>query len=147
MMFYRKWPLVWLPVLLAALTFAGCGASGPETAPVSGTVTLDGSPVDGAAVVFVPAGGGRPASATTDPSGNFTLEANVGRNAVTVSKTKPIGDVPVEEGAEPELMPDDSEEVEVEYLVPMKYGLPSTSGLSVDVQKGMDPVTLTLTSE
>jgi len=64
-------------VLLGFAGFSGCGESSQLSglAPCRGTVTLGGSPVGGAAVMFVPAGSGsqRAASATTDASGNFTM--------------------------------------------------------------------------
>ncbi|MDA7924938.1 hypothetical protein N9B60_06005, partial [Mariniblastus sp.] len=46
----------WL-LALALVATNGCENSAPSdtnTATVSGTVTLDGEPVDGAAVVFIP---------------------------------------------------------------------------------------------
>jgi hypothetical protein len=58
-------------VLVAALAAASCG-NGPV--PVRGRVTLDGTPVAGATVTFVPVGPrGHPASAPTDANGVFRL--------------------------------------------------------------------------
>jgi hypothetical protein len=56
---------------LLALVQTGCG--GP--AEVKGHVTLDGKPVSGATVLFVPEPGSsaRPASGLTDGEGNFRL--------------------------------------------------------------------------
>lgn len=79
-------------VLLSALT-VGCG----KTAVVKGRVTLDGHPVAGATVLFVPEDGnaGRPASGMTDDDGNFRLTtyrpddgAVPGTYRIVVSKTK-----------------------------------------------------------
>jgi hypothetical protein len=63
-------------VLLAALPgvlLAGCWGRGPY--PVRGIVTLDGKPVAGATVVFVPDGDteGRPATGYTAADGTFRL--------------------------------------------------------------------------
>jgi hypothetical protein len=59
-------------VLAAALAVTGSGCGGPV--PVEGRVTLDGQPVEKAAVVFEREdGAGRPASATTDSDGVFHL--------------------------------------------------------------------------
>lgn len=60
--------------VLALVSLAGCGESNPPTFPVSGTVTLDGKPVEGAAVLFIPFDGtGQAASARSDASGNYKL--------------------------------------------------------------------------
>lgn len=127
------------------LVVAGCSSQGPEKTTVTGTVTLDGKPVEGAGVVITPEAGGLPANATTDASGKFEMEALLGPSTVAVTKTKSTGGSN-EELAEGESPKDMGETANVEYLVPMKYGLPQTSGLKVDVAKGMEPVELKLTS-
>jgi hypothetical protein len=59
-------------ILLAALAATGCGES---KAGFKGVVTLDGAPVEGATVTFVPESGSASdtAAATTDAKGEFTL--------------------------------------------------------------------------
>ncbi|HEY7312633.1 MAG TPA: carboxypeptidase-like regulatory domain-containing protein [Gemmataceae bacterium] len=80
------------PALIAVLT-AGCA----KTADVKGRVTLDGQPVVGATVLFVPEPGNaaRPASGLTDSDGNFRLTtyrsddgAVPGAYRIVVRKTK-----------------------------------------------------------
>jgi hypothetical protein len=39
------------------------------------------------------------------------------------------------------------DDVDTEYVTPVMYASPMTSGLNVDVAAGMDPVTFDLTSE
>jgi hypothetical protein len=78
-------------------------------------VTLDGTPVEGAGVVFTPEAGGLPANATTDASGKFTLKALLGPHTVAVTKTKAIGGSS-EELAEGESPEDMGEGGDVEYL-------------------------------
>ena len=59
------------------ITIAGCGASNPPTTPVTGTVTYDGEPLEGATVTLTPdAGstGSRSASGISDASGNFIIK-------------------------------------------------------------------------
>ncbi|GIW98513.1 MAG: hypothetical protein KatS3mg111_1846 [Pirellulaceae bacterium] len=60
-------------VLLLFSVVVGCGESIPETAKVTGKVTLDGKPVEGAVVTFQPDGEGKPATGKTDANGQYTL--------------------------------------------------------------------------
>src|SRR5258708_2370379 len=83
-----------LVVLLVAGAAAGCGS---KTSKVEGVVTLDGTPVQGATVIFVPETGDRQASGQTDADGVFHLTTfNTGDGAVpgtykvTVSKTSAV---------------------------------------------------------
>jgi hypothetical protein len=63
-----------LGVFVACLVLVlGCGGKG-KPVKVQGVVTLDGKPVPGATVVFVPEeGSGRPASGRTEADGTFRL--------------------------------------------------------------------------
>lgn len=78
-------------VFLALLLAVGCSGGNPppklaDPVPFTGTVKLDGQPLAGATVFFHPktASGFHGAVGTTDESGNYKLEADVGNN-----KTKP----------------------------------------------------------
>jgi hypothetical protein len=57
----------------------GCGGSGPELAPVTGVVTLDGKPVEGKQVSFTPktftpdTESGRSSVGFTDKDGRYEL--------------------------------------------------------------------------
>ena len=67
------WPHVARLAFVASI-LTGCGDSGPEVAPVSGRVTLDGVPLAGARIRFQPeASGGSPSYGTADQDGNYTL--------------------------------------------------------------------------
>ncbi|QDT54369.1 Bacterial Ig-like domain (group 1) [Caulifigura coniformis] len=59
---------------VALALLAGCGSAetGPELVEVTGTVTMDGKPLENALVYFVPESGGM-SSGMTDASGKFTL--------------------------------------------------------------------------
>lgn len=94
-------------VLLLAALVVGCDAIGPsvpESVEVKGTVTLDGNPLAGARVIFVPTGTGccvrdglpPVSSGITDAEGIFELRqtdgtpgAATGLNQVLVSKPLP----------------------------------------------------------
>jgi hypothetical protein len=83
-------------IVLLAL-FAGCGPSGPELAPVSGRVMLNGRPLENADVVFQPAGSKRPSYGQTDAEGRYQLAfkrgeagALVGDHTVLISVSPEI---------------------------------------------------------
>lgn len=111
----------------------------PATVPVTGTVTYNGSPLEGATVAFLPKKPGDPgASGRTDASGKFSLTAFEpgdgavpGSYLVTVTKTEAQG------GGEAQ---DDSEApvTAPKSLIPEKYNNPQGSGLTADVKEG-DP--------
>lgn len=132
-------------VAVVALITTGCGDAGPQLAPVEGVVTLEGDPLEGAIVLFQPSEGGKPATGLTDAAGKFvltTLEqgdgAQVGVNEVSVTKELPSSaPADIEEG----------EITEVELGTPPRYASPMLSGLSFNVQPGMQPVTINLTWE
>lgn len=81
-------------VLLACLCLAAAGCSRSDRPPlgtVSGTVTLDGTPLAAALVVFSPERPGRASQATTDDAGHYELVylrdvagAAVGRHSVRI---------------------------------------------------------------
>ncbi len=115
------------------LALAGCGpdlSHLPETVTAEGTLTLDGQPVEGAAVNFVSEVNSYHASAVTDADGKFVLRAFeekpgavAGDYRVTVNKT-----VVAESGGGEE--EEAIGEVNVSYGLPKKYAALGTSGLS-----------------
>ena len=148
---------------LMSLLFTGCH-SGLRTEYVEGTVTLDGKPVEGALVTFIPASGGtaRVAAGTTDVRGRYTLTtAEGGRPGrgttegdyqVTIAKRTPDTSKEKHEAAETgksEQPPSREEMAAAErarraaglpppflYLTPRKYNNPQTSGLTATVVRG-----------
>ncbi|HVT30599.1 MAG TPA: carboxypeptidase-like regulatory domain-containing protein, partial [Lacipirellulaceae bacterium] len=85
----------WL--LLLGLLFDGCRKSGPELAPVSGHVTLNGQPLENADIVFQPDNGKSPAVARTDAEGRYELAYKrgvvgcpVGQNTVRIRVSKEV---------------------------------------------------------
>jgi len=71
---------------LACVGAAGCGSGGPELAPVEGTVTLDGTPLPAATVVFQPPEPGSPSSGITDEQGHYELLYAPGREGAMIGR-------------------------------------------------------------
>jgi hypothetical protein len=73
-----RWLQTIAPLALAGLV--GCGADdGVPRVPVSGTITMNGKPMAGATVAFIPDPGNKhqtPGSDATGPEGNYLLQWN-----------------------------------------------------------------------
>ena len=111
--------------------------------PVTGTVLLDGKPLEGAAVLFHPEADERPAVGITDNLGTFYLTTRtqgdggrVGINRVSITKER---NDPTKHDAE-------EESQNFTLVTPPQYASPDLSGLEINVSPGMDPIIFKLTS-
>lgn len=137
-------------LVIGVVFWLGCGKVAEEgTVPISGTVTLDGKPVDKAAVAFIGKEGARLASAQTDAAGKFSLRASMGKNVVTVSKAS-SNPAPAPSD-QPQLMPSEGEYQRMREAMktefPAKYGDPKTSGISFDINDKTKDLEVALTSK
>ncbi len=141
-----------LPVCICVtLLIAGCGPRRPKTVPVTGVVTLDGKPVQGASVMFSPEGEGRPAMGETDQEGKFSLKtfdpgdgAILGKHQVTVRKVEVSGFQADPDGLSGAPIPGGIKE---RWIIPRKYSDPKQWDHTVEVESGMEPLKLELTSQ
>jgi hypothetical protein len=117
-------------VTLSLVTFLGCN-SGPErppTVPCEGIVTLDGSPVSEAAVIFIADKGNYNASGVTDKNGNFKLKAFEEKaGAVPGSYKVEITKTIVEQASTKA----GESGANVRYGIPVKYASMATSGFAI----------------
>jgi len=95
--------------ILCIVSGCGGGADGPELGRVTGTVQLDGEPLEGAVVTFSPVEGGRGSSGVTDASGTYSLNythdqqgAILGEHEVRINSASHAG-----EGADDPLLSSD----------------------------------------
>lgn len=129
-------------ITLVALAAIGCGSeSGPPTVPATGVVTYEGNPVEGAMVVFAPENSGSEsvlaAQAETDATGAFVMQTYVGTGSggseqdsfksglvpgdylVSITKLEVVQDM----------------RRRPKHLLPEKYSVPKSSGLSAKVEE------------
>ena len=116
-------------MLLCLFTFAGCqsGPDLPPTVPAEGVVTLDGTPVADATVVFIADTGTYNATGVTKQDGSFVMKAFdqktgvvVGSYKVEINKT--VLESAGEKGGE--------SNVTIKMGLPKKYATFTTSGLT-----------------
>ncbi len=157
-----------MAVCLAALAILGCnqGGSSLDTVPVSGVITLDGKPVEGAVVTFAPTSTtGTAASGKTDASGRYQLTTqNPGDGAlpgsynVIVSKTE--GDSTTSSVIKPGMTDEEATRAVMEArdaaggvdpvikdVLPVKYKSTAESGLKAEVAPGKGEFNFDLKSD
>ena len=147
---YKKNLLCSVTVFLASFSImAVVGYGGPKWPPTyksSGTVTLDGTPVERATITFYPLDGQKPANATTDANGNYELTSfNAGDGAtpgsfgVAIQKFPAIeietipGGTPYDESMNTDEGPSPDSEKDPVNELPEKYSNHEKSGLSATV--------------
>jgi hypothetical protein len=159
--------------LLLVVSFSGCSGGTPTlkgAVPVTGTVTYNGNPVEGAMVGFLPADKqtGKPANAVTNAEGKFELNTYVagtnqvsgalpGDYSVTIIKASgSAGEAPQMDNYSPATAPLTSDASDpqgatattLKAEIPAKYADPEKSRLSVTVKpSGNEPLTFALTDE
>ena len=119
----------------ATALFVGCDSK-VKLSKVSGVVTLDGKPLDGATVVFHPVEGGRPATGVTGADGRFSLTtytsgdgAQIGEHKVVISKSnQPDVQAPSDPKAMEEAMKEQYTKAKAEAKKPKAAAIPASYG-------------------
>jgi hypothetical protein len=149
-------PLFPVVSLAAVCCLCGCGGGGdsdrPETYPVTGTVTYNGAPVEGASVTFSPnvpisqvgQGGARGAFGVTDAEGKYQLTtfapqdgALPGEYRVSIMKYEGVEPLPPDYNEEEDYEAPDpnAQDTPRKSLIPEKYASAGTSGFTVTVKE------------
>jgi hypothetical protein len=126
----------WIAGLLAVSVCIGCsGGAKPETVPVKGKVTYQGSPVESGRITFQPKAGGesRPASGSIEPGGLYQLSSfETGDGAKPGDYTVVVDSFTG--GPSPE-----EPNAKTTWLVPEKYSKPNQSGLTANIPADAKP--------
>lgn len=129
------------PLIFVLTLMVGC--SQPLESQVSGTVTLDGKPLQRGNIVFHPAKSGTPAYGTIDQEGLYAVKSGQsagmkpGEYIVVVKSTSQV-----EQSPEPGAV-----EVTPELLTPRQYAMKQTSPLSYAVVAGEQTIDIPLESQ
>jgi len=118
-------------LFVLSAVFAGCGGDGIDRVEVFGNVTLDGKPLDDAAILFVPLGDG-PTAGTQFTGGEYRIEEargpSPGKYRVEITAYRGTGEM-IEDSDLPGQM-----EERRESVVPERYN--SQSQLTVELTPG-----------
>ncbi len=76
----------------AIQVLSGCAPAGPVVAHLSGTVTLDKSPVAKGTIIFVPADGIGPAGGGPIKDGKYSADIHPGPKTVEIRSPKKVGE-------------------------------------------------------
>ncbi len=136
-----RWPQGMCCLALLCVSLGGCGSRDMKVAPVSGTVTLDGNPLEQASVLFQPAGGGRPSFGVTDEDGRYTLNYNMHEGGAEVGECTVSISTRLQAGGDGENYEDDSKVLP--ERVPAKY---AKEPIVVTVEPKTNTIDIELTS-
>lgn len=129
-------------LILLAFAAAGCGAASdvPSLAKVTGVVMLDGKPLTKGSVQFTPDSKqgttGRMALGDIGPDGEFTLTTSTPGDGAQVG----FHNVSVVCVDAPPFDPKNPVPTTVKWLIPEKYGVDQTSGLTAEVKEGEENI-------
>ncbi len=140
--------------MVACGLLAGCGDPGIGAIPVQGTILVDGTPTEGAMVIFTPeSAGGRAASGRTDAQGVYKLTTEVNEDGALagkyqVSVTKHVNE---QDDLPKDVDPNDPESLDAVYqkvdarkkqvsknFISRQYENPKGSGLIAEVEDGKE---------
>ena len=117
----------------------GCGQNADQRVPVAGRVLIDGQPLTGGTIRFVPEAG-RPASSAIMADGSFDLASESVQRASEAGV--PPGSYRVQVSAS-KIVDDET----IHWNAPEKYADFRTSGLSVTIDKPTDDLVIELSWE
>lgn len=143
-------PPVRVLTVLAIALLAGCGPSGPAVQPVSGTLTIDGSPAKNVQVVFHPVdAGGLMASGQVDASGVYSLRSgNTGAKGALVGKYKvvlsPFEEESMDAAAARYTSGTGKPTAPAKPAFPKEYLAPSTTPKEVEVKPGPNTIDIAI---
>jgi hypothetical protein len=125
----RNERLAWAGVFAALLALAGCTDS--KNGQVSGTVKVDGIPIESGAITFLPVDGKTATAGGIIKNGAYSVKVPVGAMKVSISAPKVIGEKKIYNTPNSPVMPITKE------ALPEKYN--EKTELTFEVKPGANP--------
>jgi len=117
-----------LSFTLSLALFSGCGGHASTTVPVSGSVTVEGQPVEGGLITFLPTDGQAPAAGAPIQDGTYQAEVEPGAKKVMILGNKVVGEEYVLEG-----VPDSGTREKIETVTHPNYNAKHLTPLTADI--------------
>jgi hypothetical protein len=111
--------------MAALLALAGCSGNDGK---VSGTVTVDGKPLENGSILFVPVDGKTPTTGGSIKEGHYSVRVPIGKMKVSISAPKVVGRKKIYP------TPDSPEMPVTKEALPSRYN--EETSLTLDVQPG-----------
>ena len=136
---------------LVAVATLGCGSGSSfpagTTGTLKGTVTLDGAPAPaGTTVTFIHTSA-VPANAIVGPDGTYTAKMAGEPKVLTGDYRVTVADPPQKMPTNEEMAAGGQMPTAAKAVVPAKYNVPETSGLTVTVNEGENTFDIAMTSK
>lgn len=132
----KRFPFVLALASFALVSLAGCEPSGPETVPVTGTVSFDGTPVAEGDIVFIPPDPTALSTAARISGGVYAMDATPGEKKVEIRATRIVpGKANTDNPG--------STEPAMEMFIPTKYNTETTLKQTVPPEGGKIDFALT----
>lgn len=130
--------------VLSMLLLVGCGGNATDQKPVAevkGVVSYEGKPLERGQIIFFPEFGAKIGQGQIQPDGSYELTtyesgdgALLGKHQVAIISERDMEGV----------LPEDAEADQEPSLIPTKYNLQKTSGLTAEVKEGGNEINFDL---
>ncbi|PQO35287.1 hypothetical protein C5Y96_09640 [Blastopirellula marina] len=120
--------LVVLPVLGSLSLVLGCGGPASTAVPISGTVSVEGQPVEGGLITFLSVDDTAPAAGAPIKNGTYSAEVEPGEKKVMVLGTKVVGEEYILKG-----VPDSGTRQKLETITHPNYNAKHLTPLTATV--------------
>ncbi|WP_153556630.1 hypothetical protein [Roseimaritima sediminicola] len=126
---------------LGLLLATGCGDTRNELT-VSGTVTVNGEPIENGTISFVAADGVAATGGGVIKDGSYTAFVAPGRKKVVVLGNKAVGEEPLYQG-----VPDSPTQTTYQTITPTKYNAAHLTPLTAEISENQEGLDFELTGD
>jgi len=128
-----------LAILSSTALFFGCGGPASTAVPISGTVTVEGKPIEGGLITFLSPDGQTPAAGAPIKGGAYQVEVEPGQKKIMILGTKVVGEELVLKG-----VPDSGTREKIETITHPNYNAKHLTPLTATVSVANEEINFDL---